>query len=283
MNYVLITAILFLAQGQPFTADTLRGKTAAITQGQTLIDRRTAIVESLKTAGVNPVIREFTQGARSGGNVIATLPPRRASSSLVLLGAHFDKVNVGQGAVDNAASCAILLELARHLKAQPLENTTVTIAFFDQEETGLLGSAAYFQQLEPNARPSRALNLDIFGYGDTFFAASSREDSPLLATFQQAAAEARFPVRTTPMTQYPTSDHVNMARAGVETLALAIIDGPEIDALGAIGRGGAPPRILTLIHTPNDTIAQLRPQDMVKALPVIERTLRLLDVAPKPQ
>jgi hypothetical protein len=126
------------------------------------------------------------------------------------------------------------------------------------------------------------MNLDIFGYGDTFFVAPSRESSSLLATFQQAATEAMFPLRAVPMTQYPSSDHANMARAEVETLALAIIDGAEIDAIGALGRGGAPPRILTLIHTPNDTIEQIRPQDMAKALPVVERTLRLLDAAARP-
>jgi len=281
MNFIISVLLLF-GQGSLSVADALRTHTAAIVQVPTSAERRAAIVDSLKTMGVVATVREFTQGTRTGANVVATLASKSSSSSTVLLGAHLDRVNAGQGAIDNAASCAILLELARRLKAQPLENLTVTIAFFDLEEAGLLGSGAYFQQMDATARPSRAMNLDIFGYGDTFFVAPSQENSSLLATFQRAATEATFPVRTVPMTQYPSSDHANMARAGVETLALAIIDGPEIDAIGALGRGGARPRILTLIHTPNDTIEQIRPQDMAKALPVVERTLRLLDAAARP-
>jgi aminopeptidase S len=110
-------------------------------------------VESLKTSGITLAIQEFNQGTQKGDNVVATIPSKGASSSAVLLGAHLDRVNVGQGAVDNGASCAILVELAKRLKAQPLETTTVTIAFFDLEEAGLPGSAAYFQQLE--ATPAR--------------------------------------------------------------------------------------------------------------------------------
>lgn len=278
MNYLLITLLLLLGQGQPTTADWLREKTTAISQGATSADRRTAIVESLKVLGISHEIQEFTAGNRSGTNVVATIPARAANSGSILLGAHLDRVNVGQGAVDNGASCAILLELVRRLKEQPLQNTTVTVAFFDLEEVGLLGSAAYFQKVVPASRPTRAMNLDIFGYGDTLFVTPSMENGALLASLKEAAAEEKFPMRTVPMAQYPSSDHVTMARAGLETLGLAIIDGPEIDAIGALGRGAAAvPKILTLIHTQRDTVDQIRPQEMAKSVPVLERTLRILD------
>jgi aminopeptidase S len=278
LNYLLITLLLLLGQGQPTTADWLREKTTAISQGATSADRRAVIVESLKASGVAHEVQEFTVGSRSGTNVVATIPSRTTSSGTILLGAHLDRVSAGQGAIDNGASCAILLELAKRLKQQPLQNSTVTVAFFDLEEVGLLGSAAYFQKVAPAARPTRAMNLDIFGYGDTLFVAPSMENGTLLASLREAAAEEKFTVRTVPMTQYPSSDHVTMARAGLETLGLAIIDGPEIDAIGALGRGAAPvPKILTLIHTQRDTVDQIRPQDMAKSVPVLERTLRILD------
>jgi aminopeptidase S len=280
MNYLLITFLVLLGQGQPTTADWLREKTTAISQGATSADRRTVIVESLKASGVAPEIQEFTVGTRSGANVVATMPGKAANSGTILLGAHLDRVSVGQGAIDNGASCAILLELVNRLKLQPLQNTTVTVAFFDLEEVGLLGSAAYFRQLAAAARPARAMNLDIFGYGDTLFVAPSMESGALLASLKEAAAAEKFPVRTVPMTQYPSSDHVTMARAGLETLGLAIIDGPEIDAITGLGGGrgtAAVPKILTLIHSARDTVDQIRPQDMAKSVPVLERTLRILD------
>jgi Zn-dependent M28 family amino/carboxypeptidase len=280
MNYLLITLLVLLGQGQATTADWLLEKTTAISQAATSADRRTVIVESLKASGVAHEIQEFTAGNRSGANVVATISAAETSSGTILLGAHLDRVSVGQGAIDNGASCAILLELVNRLKLRPLQNTTVTVAFFDLEEAGLLGSAAYFRQLAAAPRQARAMNLDIFGYGDTLFVAPSMEEGALLASLKEAAAEEKFPLRTVPIAQYPAIDHVNMVRAGLETLGLAIIDGPDIDAISGPGRGrGAPavPRILTLIHTQRDTPDQVRPQDMAKSVPVLERTLRILD------
>lgn len=55
-----------------------------------------------------------------------------------VLGAHFDKVEVGQGANDNGAAVAQLLALAGRLKAQEYQGP-LTIVFFDQEERLALG------------------------------------------------------------------------------------------------------------------------------------------------
>ena len=64
----------------------------------------------------------------------------------VLLSAHFDSWDIGQGAVDNGANVAVLLELARlfkELKTQPLR--TIRLVFFNAEEFGLIGSKKYIQ------------------------------------------------------------------------------------------------------------------------------------------
>ena len=150
--------------------------------------------------------------------------------------------------------------------------------FFDLEELGLLGSRSYFQTHAGSALPAQAMNFDIFGYGETFFVTPSKADSPLLASLQQAASELGFPVRSIPMTQYPSSDHRSMALAGIETLGVTLIDGSEIDSV--ISPGPVRPKILSMIHTDADTMDQIREQDMAKALPVLERTIRLLDSRP---
>jgi len=266
--------ILFIQNPQP-AADSIRGTIASISQGATNAERRDAIVNRLKAARVNFEVKEFTEGTRSGANVVAPLPGKKGSPTL-LLGAHLDRVNRGQGALDNAASCALLLTLIDRFKSQPLENTMLSILFFDAEEGGLIGSRAYFQSLDRSALPSKAINFDIFGYGDTLFVTSSKEDSSLLATAQQAASESGFLMRSLPIMQYPASDHRSMAQAGVETLGVALIDGKEIDSI--ITPGSTPPKILTLIHTPGDTIEQIREQDIAKAVPVIEKLIRLLDI-----
>jgi len=163
------------------------------------------------------------------------------------------------------------------LNSNPPSNT-VTFVFFDLEELGLLGSRSYFQTHAGASLPAQAMNFDIFGYGETFFVTPLKADGPLMSAFQQAAMESGFPVRSIPITQYPSSDHRSMALAGIETLGVTLIDGSEIDSV--IKPGPVHSRILSMIHTDADTMDQIREQDMAKALPVLERTIRLLDSRP---
>jgi Zn-dependent M28 family amino/carboxypeptidase len=270
----LLAALVLIAQ--TLVTPQLRDTTASIAQSATTLERGSAIVDRLKASTVQFELQNFTVRTRKGANIVATLPGKLGKPSL-LLGAHYDRVDQGQGAVDNAAACAVLLDLLDRLKAKPL-NRTVRAVFFDLEEANLLGSRAYFEMLVASDLPEQAINLDVFAYGDTLFATASREDGPLLASLRQAASEAGLQIRSVPLSQYPSSDHQNMVQAGVETLGLALIDGTEIDSI--VGRGGGPPRILTIIHTPRDTIDQIREQDMARAVPVLERTIRLLDAVP---
>jgi len=276
MKRIVVTVLLILFQVPRTPADQLRQTTAAIAAGDTSANRRAAITDRLKVAGVDFHVEDFVSGTRSGANIVATLPGKPGTRTL-LLGAHYDRVAKGHGAVDNAASCAVLLALIERLKPQPAANT-VTVVFFDLEELGLLGSRSYFQTHAGSALPAQAMNFDIFGYGETFFVTPSKADSPLLASLQQAASELGLPVRSIPMTQYPSSDHRSMALAGIETLGVTLIDGSEIDSV--ISPGPVRPKILSMIHTDADTMDQIREQDMAKALPVLERTIRLLDSRP---
>ena len=66
-----------------------------------------------------------------------------------------------------------------------------------------------------------------------------------------------------------------MIAAGIETLGLALIDGAEVDPI--LQRSAQTPRILTIIHTPQDTTDNIRVMDIEKAFPVIVQTLRGVD------
>jgi Zn-dependent M28 family amino/carboxypeptidase len=276
MKRIILAAFLILFQIPRAPADQLRQTTAAIAAGDTTADRRAAITDRLKAAGVDFHVEDFVSGTRTGTNVVATLPGKSGTKTL-MLGAHYDRVARGHGAVDNAASCAVLLELMEMLKSKPLANT-VTVVFFDLEELGLLGSRSYFQTHSSSALPAQAMNFDIFGYGETFFVTPTKADGPLLVSLKQAASEFGFPVRSVPIVQYPSSDHRSMALAGIETLGVTLIDGSEIDSV--IKPGPTRSRILSMIHTDADIMDQIREQDMAKALPVLERTIRLLDSRP---
>jgi len=169
--------------------------------------------------------------------------------------------------------------LVQAFKAQPLKTYTLRVVFFDLEETGLHGSQAFFEPIRGGIKslPSFAANLDIFGYGDTFFVTASQPMGKLADAFQRASMENNIAVRYSPPAQYPSSDHRNMIAAGIETLGIALIDGGEIDAVLGGGRGQAPPKVLTIIHSPRDTIDVLKLADIERAATALERFVRVVD------
>lgn len=248
----------------------------SITAGDDNDARREAIASQLRALGVEPALEKFGDGRTAGANLVATLPG--PGMKTVVVGAHLDCVSVGRGAVDNAAACAALLELVAAFKASPLARATLQIVFFDREESGLLGSRAFFNA---GRRPDAAMNLDVFGYGDTLFATASNPDGAAARALRVAGESVGLPVRLVPRASYPNSDHLTMINAGLETLGLALVDKADVDGILNIGVGGlkpgSDPRVLTIIHTPNDTMAAVRLEQMVRGIALVERLIRRLD------
>lgn len=80
-------------------------------------------------------------------NVIGEIPGRASPEEIVLLGAHLDSWDVGTGAVDDGAGCAIVLETARLLLELPeAPRRTVRVVLFANEEFGLSGARAYAKE-----------------------------------------------------------------------------------------------------------------------------------------
>ncbi len=80
-------------------------------------------------------------------NVVGEIPGRSAPGEVVLLGAHLDAWDVGQGAHDDGAGCAHVLEAARLLLASgPRPRRTVRCVLFMNEENGLAGGKAYAER-----------------------------------------------------------------------------------------------------------------------------------------
>jgi Zn-dependent M28 family amino/carboxypeptidase len=96
-----------------------------------------------------PVQVELTMEARMlpdapSANVIGELPGRERPDEIVLLGAHIDSWDVGQGASDDGAGCVAVMEAARLLRAAGLTpRRTVRVVLFTSEEYSLAGAEAY--------------------------------------------------------------------------------------------------------------------------------------------
>jgi hypothetical protein len=100
-------------------ANSFRDSIAAIAEGADTAGRRHAITDQLEASGINYQLDDFIFSNLSGTNIVAAVPGKRPGK-VFLLGAHYDRVAQGQGVVDNAAGCAVLLRLLAEFKSKPL-------------------------------------------------------------------------------------------------------------------------------------------------------------------
>ena len=115
----------------------------------------------------------FDETSPNGFNTIAEIPGTDPAlkDEVVIIGAHFDSLQAGTGATDNAAGSAAMMEAMRILTtigARP--RRTIRLALWGGEEQGLLGSKAYVtdhfadpadMQLKPDhARVAAYFNSD---------------------------------------------------------------------------------------------------------------------------
>ncbi|HTJ80447.1 MAG TPA: M20/M25/M40 family metallo-hydrolase [Polyangiaceae bacterium] len=77
-------------------------------------------------------------------NVIAELPGTDLADEIVLVGAHLDSWDLGTGALDDGAGCAIAIAAAAAIAALPTRpRRTIRVALFANEELGTGGGIAY--------------------------------------------------------------------------------------------------------------------------------------------
>ncbi len=116
----------------------------------------------------------YTRTDSLGYNVIAEIPGTDPSlaSEVVMLGGHFDSWQAGTGATDNAAGCAVGMEVLRILNAVGAKpRRTIRLAMWDgEEQEDYFGSGGYVvrhfadprtMQLKPeHGKLSAYYNLD---------------------------------------------------------------------------------------------------------------------------
>lgn len=120
---------------------------------------RTYITTELKKLGWKPRLEKFQDGV----NVFAERPGTDKKAGAILLGAHYDTVVFSPGADDNASGVAVMLEIARLLGSRSTPKT-LQLAFFDQEEAGLLGSKAFVKNPAHLQNLRGVIVMDMVGY-----------------------------------------------------------------------------------------------------------------------
>ena len=102
-------------------------------------------------------------GPATSANVVGELPG--SGKEFIVVGAHLDAWDIGQGAVDNGTGVVVLAEAARALVKSGIEPAaTIRFVFFMGEESGLYGSDAYVRAHEAELGRCRAMiNCDMEG------------------------------------------------------------------------------------------------------------------------
>jgi carboxypeptidase Q len=80
-------------------------------------------------------------------NILADIPGSDPKAGYVMAGAHLDSWVAGDGAADNGAGSAMIMEAARILKSLGIKpKRTIRFALWSGEEQGLFGSMAYVDE-----------------------------------------------------------------------------------------------------------------------------------------
>jgi len=154
-------------------------------------------------------------------NVIARSPDGRCEQ---VVGAHYDSVEAGPGANDNASGVGALLEIARVLAIGGGEG--VCLVAFGAEEIGLVGSQRFVADLSQDERQALRgmVNLDMVGVGDQWQLAGS--DDLVEEVDGQAAGLGLDPVPAE-LSAGLTSDHASFIGAGVPAILIYRFDDPR--------------------------------------------------------
>lgn len=237
--------------------------------------RRAALQQRLDAMGLQVRAMPFDFRNLSGVNLFADVAgPDNAP--LLLIGAHYDKVNVGQGATDNASGSATVLALGERFRRTPLQHHRVAIAFWDLEERGLVGSAAYIAN--GGSKPALYVNFDVFAWGDTLWMMTPERGAALERASGDAASERA--VKFSAGKEYPPTDHLSFLKAGWPAVSYSLVGGDEIPLILEEFAGKKPtrtPKVMEVIHQEADTMAHVDAQAASRAVDVVEAALRKWD------
>jgi Iap family predicted aminopeptidase len=175
-------------------------------------------------------------------NIVATLPGRTADT--IVVGAHFDSWDLGQGAMDNGTGTAQLYALAKVLKNHaPLNERTIEIVWFNGEEQGLWGSRVHAPTMKD--RPVAAMiNLDMVGFPLSVNSLGYDDLVPVLERYNTSLGEKKLKQGVGNINWFG-SDHTPF----------------QLEGIRAITFGGIiPPESVRYYHDLADTIDKLDPK-----------------------
>lgn len=151
-------------------------------------------------------------------NVICVLPGQ--TDEEIVVGAHTDHVEEGDGVVDNWSSAVFLPELYYSLAALPRRHTFVFVGFTG-EERGMLGSEYYVHHLSKGQRAKieGMVNMDSIGLGPTKVWAS-HADKIMFSALIASSKAMSLPIGVVNVDQVGTTDSESFAEFRIPRITI---------------------------------------------------------------
>jgi Zn-dependent M28 family amino/carboxypeptidase len=221
-------------------------------------------------AGGAAVRVKLTLGAHqlspaASANVVGEVPGRERPEEIVVVGAHLDSWDLGAGALDDAAGCAIALEVGRVIAALGAPRRTVRIIFYMNEEYGLSGALAYADAHRAElARHAAAIEADDGAGRPTGFGVAG--GAPSLALLRAWAA---------PLADLRLDEPRTVEQGGADLIPLQAAGVPIVTVLQDMSS------YFDWHHTAGDTLDKIDPADLSLAAVAYAVTTWTLADAPE--
>jgi hypothetical protein len=143
-----------------------------------------------------------------------------ASPETIVIGAHYDHIERGCGAVDNWSGIVTLAHAYRSIRQRPVHKKVLFVAF-GREEEGLLGSKAMVRAIPKEDLPNYCamINIDSFGLARPF-ALENASSKSLMTLAKKTAEELKIPFYTVPI-MHGDSDSSSFVARGIPAVTLS--------------------------------------------------------------
>jgi hypothetical protein len=183
-----------------------------------------------------------------------------ALASTIVVGAHFDLVERGQGVVDNWTGVALLPSLYQGLIDISRQHRFVFVGFTG-EEKDMSGSKWYVKQLGPGPTGVKAMvNMDTLGLSETKVWAH-RADPELVRILRVAAASMKLPLEGMNVDGVGSTDSESFLAKKIPAITIHSLT----------------PETLPVLHSSKDTIEAVHLDEYYRTYRLILGYLALLD------
>ncbi|MDO8963370.1 MAG: M28 family peptidase [Coriobacteriia bacterium] len=223
-------------------ADSLAIERFGVRPGGSGAEHRAAdyVAARMRALGYTVRIEEFPVPAGTSRNVIARMPG--ADPRVLVLGGHVDSKRGTLGANDDAAGCAILLEIARVVKVRR-PPVTVEFVFFGSEEYNdgkprdhHWGSRYRVRRMSKAERRNTAgmISADVVGFGRNLYVRTMRVGPRTMSDHLLAEAHDLNVHLAYLKDPGPTgwSDHEPYEKAGIPAAWLERLQDPQYHKMG---------------------------------------------------